>query len=1210
MSDGLELLRQTGQGYDPLATGTPHPRLSGMEGVPLLGGQGGPYQALAGMAMTPYYQRMLGGVGMIPMGVGHDRNVADTLRHMQFTQMQQAAMRQAAETDRVSFMQTAQGWAAITGTPFGAQQQQAASTLVNGAVLAAPIMASLMPDFYDSFGGLRGSAAVLASRTFDAGRYRIDPITGRLGQSAETSGVMAQRLMNDLYADESIAKMQGVSAGKLGDMLKQFQARGMVAGAESEAGYAGFRPGSPYGEGRRALDHMYGWDRDGLQKAATNAGVKLTKSDDLRNLGAAELDKLMEQPEVQNQMRAIDTHRVKKSLKGYTDAIVAMRDIFGDAGHPNAPMAELVRGLEALTAGSVHKVDPSRLNMMVRDIHNLSRDTGVSMNGVMMMQHHNANRAQQIGVEPIFAMAATNRALAWAGAYRAGGHGAYADWGSMTADQYTQLKGNMVVNAAGSETANRLAVFRRVSGIMQGFEAGSEAAAVDTAIKQGRGTYEWDGKTKGLDLEQQDLVKLLTSAKGPNGTAGVWTERDIHELLMQRKANEEITHRDGLFDIVTQRQVPEISRRVVAPAMNRVLLGDITERLEAQGMSQSDAHKRAVEMSEAVSTQAVDAISKLSTQEFSGGDKHLHIAGKIADELKKSGVADKLGMTKEELERFSMITSHKFHGAATESLKQSHYGMQSVTDWHRMGNDTIDQRRDQTLWQVRLESERQTALSPLGRGTIMQRGFEALRNARPDDEKAWARFMSETLGGVDSQKFGDALQAPMQKAAAMDAEIKTLTEKIQTAKDPQDRQKLEENLNRLQREFRAETAHIAELGAKHGHYAAGGITKDETSRALRADYELRTNQGLLGDAIMEKDDKARREKYDKLWGSSQGVVFRRSADHFIQDMGNVAYRLVASPEMVHRLGEGAVETSKQLTADQDRLHNLALLYSGGDMSRLFAGDVNLPAGPERDEALREVGDIHKRTQETLMDLHETHDKQLDSVKNEYGPGGDRVRSDKEQAEEKERLTKLQAEAHAKLTESGETALRRVYKDFGVKVGDQLTPDQQRTAQMLGGGAGKNFARLASESQETLVKVAEATGRGTGNTGVDNLGFDYQIAMIKARDHKDTSQLEAMRAGIKGASWFEFEKAMQFQMKSELLGFNRAGGANLPTDAAFENIFQKMTQPGNGLGGVGPFNGQGGPQGPVQITGTLKVDLVKGIGEIENGTMGGSRASGG
>src|SRR4051812_908216 len=131
MDPSTAMLTQVGMGYRPLATGIPHHRKFPTEGLPGMQGQFG---GIAAVAATPSLQRMMGQVGMTPMGVGHDQNAYDRLMNQQFTTMQMQAMQLAAQSDRDSYMKTFRGLAAVSGTAYGAEQRRAAMSLANSAV--------------------------------------------------------------------------------------------------------------------------------------------------------------------------------------------------------------------------------------------------------------------------------------------------------------------------------------------------------------------------------------------------------------------------------------------------------------------------------------------------------------------------------------------------------------------------------------------------------------------------------------------------------------------------------------------------------------------------------------------------------------------------------------------------------------------------------------------------------------------------------------------------------------------------------------------------------------------------------------------------------------------------------------------------------------------------------------------------------------------
>ena len=306
---------------------------------------------------------------MTPMGVGHDQNAYDRMMHQRFTGSQQLSMQKAAARDRDGFMDTMRGVYAVSGTPYGYAQRRMSQSLADNMVALAPMAAEIAPDLMGQLGGRRGSATVMSRRMIDAGRYRTDAVTGRMGMSPESVQAGSDRIFDDLYSRDSPPQMRGISAGKAGALFGEVQSRGMVYGAAGE------------GLSRR----------DSIRRAAESSGVDLGKKG---GLSGEDLDKLSLDPAVADKMRSIDAERVKRSVKSYVGAVSAMRDIFGDLGKPNAPMSELMQGLDQLTMGGLGQMDPGKMAQMVRRTYNLSKQTGVGLDNARMMQEHAAAKAQ------------------------------------------------------------------------------------------------------------------------------------------------------------------------------------------------------------------------------------------------------------------------------------------------------------------------------------------------------------------------------------------------------------------------------------------------------------------------------------------------------------------------------------------------------------------------------------------------------------------------------------------------------------------------------------------------------------------------------------------------------------------------------------------------------------------------------------------------
>lgn len=100
--------------------------------------------------------------------------------------------------------------------------------------------------------------------------------------------------------------------------------------------------------------------------------------------------------------------RASRIVQQYAASIAVVRDIFGDMGQPNAPMAELMRGLDALTRGGVGVYDPARLARTAAEFrasfgpgglspYNYAQATQFEQLGAGFAQAYGADRRLQFG---------------------------------------------------------------------------------------------------------------------------------------------------------------------------------------------------------------------------------------------------------------------------------------------------------------------------------------------------------------------------------------------------------------------------------------------------------------------------------------------------------------------------------------------------------------------------------------------------------------------------------------------------------------------------------------------------------------------------------------------------------------------------------------------------------------------------------------------
>lgn len=1022
-SPGVAALMQSG--YNPLATGRVPRRPTALEGVP---GMDGGFGALAGAMFAPQIAQGFGQLGMVPMGVGHDQNVYDRMMAQRFNQMQMQAIQRAAASDRDSYVGTMRGVAALTGTPFGYEQRRIAQAFAGNVTAAAPALTQLAPEVLDQMGGSRGSAAVLASRMIDAGRYRIDPVTGQMGMGAETVGRISEDIHRDMFSAGNLPSMRGVTAGRVGSMFRELQLRGMMSTSASEAGFGGYRGDDPRSSTARALDDFQRQHPEGFQRTLREKGIDSSRG--ARGISGDDLDKLKLDPEVADRMRAFDGERIKRSVKSYVGVVSAMREIFGDLGRPNAPMAELISGIEAMTGGSLHQVDPGRLSMMVRQTHNLASATGVSMENTMALQQHAAMRGQQLGLEPIFAMHATQGGLAFRGAYTGQGHGAHPAWGSFNADQMTQLDVNLRQQAAGSSMANRMGAAMRLSQQAGGFDENSDAGRYVQAIQLGLNQFETvGGQTRSMLVGDRDFARMFTTANNKRGQSAGVTESDIRDILSQRDTNRESIERFGIQNTVRRAQGEEM-QQFTGSRMRETLSSRLRDQLKSQGASSNEAQIKARDAAATVTSNVTKRIFDLSTAEISDPASRNQAIGEIlGEELEPTGVLN--GMDDPTRKQFLEATADRFHGAFNRALKNSprYAAMGNFVNVQKAHSRTILDGGDQAQMAARQRAEVQESMASLGKGSILSRAVDALRDQRPGDPNGAATIIAQALGGVKKDEINAALLPEIDKLHERRKDLESMQEQIRGTNDPTKRRDLSNRIDVAKRQLEAQSANLSKLGEQHGMFAeeslspqdierasdttgkaaetrvammlsqqgqraklyeitdkdrenyvkqAGGPT--DTQVALHRDRNMpnataaEARKDMLNKTIMGMRRVQQRDGYKNFWGSEEGKESRDRFEFAGQDAEEIADRLIRTPQATQRLGTRAIEMSQELRGGQQRLRELAMTHTGGDVARLMAGDFVAKDLDQDTEIRNKVTEISKRQGNIFKELQEQQGK--------------------------------------------------------------------------------------------------------------------------------------------------------------------------------------------------------------------------------------------
>lgn len=802
MAQPNTVLPQMASGFAPLATGV-HPTTAfGTENVPLLQTVGP-----LGLLGSPLLRSTMGQVGFAPFGM-HDVNVYDQLRDMQYTQAMSAAMARAAERDRDNFVRTFRGMAAMTGTQFGAQQRRAAYSMADTATYVAPMLAQMNPDALEALGGLRGSSTVMAQRMMTSGRYRIDPVTGRIGMSAASVGSLASNVYGDLFGDD-FRQMNGLTAGQTGSLFHELNMRGLI----------GQPDGTVHARAMMALGQMQRHDPAQLQQVFNQQKVQAVG--DLNRLTGADIDKLTLNADVADRIRGLDAEKIKRSLKAYSSAVSAMRDIFGDMGRPGAPMQELMQGLEALTAGSSAWMDPSRLAGIARQTYNLAKQTGMGMDATMLLQQHAASRAEQVGLPPVFAIQAAQGGLGFGGAYRASGQAAHTAWGVFSADQMMQADVNLRVQAAGSHMANRLGAVARLAEARGGFADGSDAANLYRALRAGQSSFVTRDGLRSVVMNDHELFRVLQS--------GGVNENTARDFIDQAGANREFIDRLGIGGIIRREQ----GRAELHPFVRDQLAVALTSSLTGGGL-QSGVARQAVGAAAGRITQRMFG---LSTADFASTQARTRaLSGIIGDELRGTAAGAFLDqMAPEQRDVFLRTAASHLYGHTNKALAASPYsGLGGLHNIHRLTNDETLAQADMQQQEAAFTARMQEAMAPLGRGSPLARAMQFLQDTTPRDDAHLRSMVATAFGGVRSSDIQGALLAPIGKLNAQRRSLQELQSRLLRTTDSSERTQLLTQIDQAMVELGAQANQLARIGETYGYYGDSTVTKEDTARGIGA----------------------------------------------------------------------------------------------------------------------------------------------------------------------------------------------------------------------------------------------------------------------------------------------------------------------------------------------------------------------------------------
>lgn len=818
----------------------------------------GPAGMALQLAMPMLMQSLMQSRGMAPSQFLPTQNYYDQLMAQQYHAAQQRAMQMASQQDQLSIQRTFNGLTrAMQGSAPTLAQQQQAAYMARTAAGALPMLSMVLgPDMVDQLVGPKGSATILAQRVHQGMQAGRDPLTGRVGGGGLAAGQVATELFQQMYGADA-APIPGLRAGAAGSLFQELAMRGM-AGEQFGAIPAGDRllraANLSFSDAERRRIAETALRQSGKEvTAASVAGMQAQIFDGpgstveaIRAAGGAgaldtRLPDLQRMPGADALLSSGQAQTISQRLKGLAGVVRAMRDIFGDEGNPNAPMRQIVNGLEALTQGGLSSMNPGDLERTVRMTRNLAQQSGLGLQGMMGLTAQAGSLADQLGLDRSLAVLATQNTAAFAGAARDTMRLDMPAFGGLTAEQATLLDQQLRVQAFGSQVGNQLSASVRLQqeGLVR---TGSDAALLAQAIQEGRTTFrDSAGVDRAVAMTDREWIDLMQSSGVDRGAAeAVLSDR----FMNQRYARDFDT---GSLARRLQRDtdvMPRVSTTMANTLTGQLRSSGVEAELARQGLTPQQISEVTASLGSRMAAKLMQADAAVVRDPKA---LNTYLQTELQAALSAEGAARGLDVKSlsasmggdEALAAAVAMTGQLGNRIHHDPQLQ---GYRSILGLHQMHNEFTAAQQQVRMVEAGAQARMQSAYSSLGRSGPLSRLIGAIQESRPGD--SFMDLALKAMGGVPRESITALEEGPF--SALLSAQRLADSAERYTATSAMDEEIDRELANRRGMSLEAYREELrTDPGARAARAAAAEMLKADPAFMKRATELARVKTGGL-----------------------------------------------------------------------------------------------------------------------------------------------------------------------------------------------------------------------------------------------------------------------------------------------------------------------------------------------------------------------------
>jgi hypothetical protein len=647
---------------------------------------------MAQMAMAMYLPAQVGQGNFLP-SLMPSQHIFDQYNSMKYQNARMQGLANMSDIDQSAIagrlLTLRSGVTDTPATAMNAVQASNMAAMINNPVAKMFISQMMGPELMeDVFFGTKGSAENLYNSVARTGFFRKDSLGGARMTGDSLAGV-SREMFSQMYGDDAdMSEMNGLNAGRAGALYEDLFRRGTLPKSLGQLSAADRVKviGQDLTNDDPTLDRL---TREFSRTQLSESADKLPGLDKTFNeLSRPEQEKQLDIVHRQNKeklhetltetrkfnegtgtksaeevqqmagfdtaARAVDAQRITKSLKDYTGSVAAIREIFGEAGNPNAPMSELLTALEALTQNSVGRADPKKIEKSVRELQLSARGAGVGLQGMLALNAQAAAVGDRFGLDRSFAANATLTGLQAGEAMRNTGK-LNMGFGGMSQEEVmfkgayleqaaaASATGNMIGVAGRAVTQNRDRHYRedgtaktKLAAIVEAMKAGEDAYSfVDDAGNEQRGRVKdftqgqnAPARLKEIALESGESLETIN--------AFIRDRRGTQEFTSQFRDISGMTQRDNLISEMGVRQGNQLrlTNKEMTEEDAHKLGSFMTEALIEKTHAGIPAEDRAKEYLQFVEQKLLDSgktaaeTDKIMTSTFGTGDARLDAASK------------------------------------------------------------------------------------------------------------------------------------------------------------------------------------------------------------------------------------------------------------------------------------------------------------------------------------------------------------------------------------------------------------------------------------------------------------------------------------------------------------------------------------------------------------------------------------------------------